>query len=93
VTNLTTGDSVLINDVTDANAIKSYRVLKPRIISIARSGPNAIIGWAYGTPPFQVQFKTNLTDTVWNNIGSPTANRTANVPMQTPTGFMRVFGQ
>ena len=93
VTNLTTGDKVLVNDVTDSNAIKSYRVLKPRITSIARSGPNAVVGWAYGTPPFQVQFKTNLTDTVWNTIGAPTANRTATVPIQTRTGFIRVFGQ
>lgn len=91
VTNLATGDKVLINDLADANAVKSYRVLKPQITRIARSGANAVIDWAYGTPPFQVQFKTNLTDTAWNNIGSPTPNSTANVPIQSATGFLRVF--
>jgi hypothetical protein len=93
VTNIATGGKVLINDVTDSNAIKSYRVLKPRITSISQNGSNATVGWAYGTPPFQVQFKTNVTDAVWNNIGSPTANRTANVPIQPSTGFIRISGQ
>jgi hypothetical protein len=92
VTNFATGDKVLINDPTDPNATKSYRVLKPRITSIARNGANAAVSWAYGTPPFQVQFKTNVNDIVWNNIGSTTSNRTANVPIQTTTGFIRVFG-
>ena len=90
VTNLDTGDKALINDSVP-NTIESYRVLKPQILSIARSGPDAVIDWAYGTPPFQVQFKTNITDTVWNNVGSTTSNRTANVPIQSSTGFIRVF--
>jgi len=93
VTNFVTGGKVLVNDPDDPNAIPSYRVLKPRITSINRNGSNAAVGWAYGTPPFQVQFKTNVTDAVWNNIGSPTANRTANVPIQSSTGFIRVFAQ
>jgi hypothetical protein len=90
---VTQGGAILINDTNYPNAVISYRVLKPRITSIVPSGPNAVVGWAYGTPPFQVQFKTNVTDTVWHNSGSPTANRTANVPIQPSTGFIRVFGQ
>jgi hypothetical protein len=92
VTNLPTGGKILINDTNDFNAIKSYRVLKPRITSIVPSGPNMSIGWAYGIPPFQVQFKTNIIDT-WSNLGSPTTNRTANVPIQPGAGFIRIFGQ
>ncbi len=91
VTNLATGDKALVNDTTDPNAIKSYRVLKPQITTVAKSGTNLAIDWAYGTPPFQVQFKTNLTDAVWSNLGSPTANRNVNVPMQSATGFVRVL--
>src|SRR5207302_10026734 len=48
VTNLETGDKVLINDLTNANAIKSYRVLAPIITSIGRSGSNVVVNWAYG---------------------------------------------
>jgi hypothetical protein len=90
VTNMATGDKVLIND-SAGNAVKSFRVLAPRIISIAKSGTNAVVNWAYGTPPYQVQFKTNVTDTVWNNLGAPTTNTTANVPIQSSTKFIRVF--
>lgn len=84
------GEKMLIND-TNVYAIVSYRALKPQITSIVRNGSNAAIDWAYGTPPFQVQFKTNVTDNVWNNVGSPTPNRTANVPIQSSIGFIRVY--
>ena len=89
VTNLATGDKVLVNDA-DPNAIKSFRVLKPQITSIAKSGANAVVNWAYGTPPFQVQVKTNLTDAAWSNVGAPTAGNTANVPIDSNTKFIRV---
>jgi len=105
VTNLTTtvfspatnivaqGGAILINDTNYPNAVISYLVLAPRIISIVKSGPNAVINWAYGTAPFQVQFTTNLTTAVWSNFGSSTTNRTATVPIQPGARFFRVFGQ
>jgi hypothetical protein len=95
VTNLATGGKVLINDPADPNAIKSYRALAlaPRITSVVRNGPNVVISWANGNPPFQVQFKNDPANPVWNNIGLPTANRTANVPILPGVGFIRVFGQ
>src|ERR1019366_5295398 len=87
VTNLATADKVLINDPADPNAIKTYRALAPRITSVVRNGPNVVISWAYGNPPFQVQFKNDPANPVWNNIGLPTANRTANVPILPGVGF------
>ncbi|HWW00896.1 MAG TPA: hypothetical protein VNZ64_14465 [Candidatus Acidoferrum sp.] len=93
VTNLVTGDKILINDPNYSNAIKSYRALKPRLTHIARNGPNAVVDWAYGTPPFQLQFKSSLTAPVWSNIGAPTTNQTATVPIQPGAGFFRVSGQ
>jgi hypothetical protein len=68
-------------------------VLAPFITTIAQSGSNVVLNWAYGAPPFQVQIKTNLTDAVWNNVGSPTSNSTASIPIQPGTRFFRVFGQ
>jgi len=91
--NFPTGTKTLVNDPADVNAIKSYRVLRPHIISIAKSGSNAAIQWTYGTPPFQVQFNTNLNNTVWSDVGAPTPNRTANVPIQPGNGFIRVYGK
>jgi hypothetical protein len=92
VTNLVTGGKVLVNDPANGSAVKSYRVLKPHIISIARSGPNAVINWAYGLPPWQVQFKSNLTD-AWSDVSPQTSNRTASVPIQPGAGFIRVIGK
>jgi hypothetical protein len=89
---LTTNVFTLIND-TNAAAIKSYRVLKPRITSIVRSGANAVVNWAYGTPPFQVETTTNLTNPVWAPSGAPTSSRTANVPIQPGAAFIRVYGK
>jgi len=66
-------------------------VIPPRITTIVRSGPDVVINWAYGNPPFQVQFKNNITGT-WSNSGSPTTARTAHVPIQPGAGFIRVMG-
>jgi hypothetical protein len=93
VSDLATGDKVLINDPASSTAIKSYRVLKPLITNIIRSGPDVVINWAYGTPPFQVQFKSDLSSLLWTDSGSPTTNRTAHVPIQPGAGFIRVAGQ
>jgi hypothetical protein len=93
VTNLVTGGKVLVNDTNYSNAISSYRVLKPLITSIVKSGSNVVITWAYGIPPFQLQSKTNLTDAVWNNVGSPTPNSTATLAIQPGSRFFRVYGQ
>ena len=93
VTNIATGGVVLINDTNFSNAISSYRVLAPHITNVGLSDVNAVLHWAYGTPPFQVQIKTNLNDAVWNNFGSPTPNSTATVSLQPGSRFFRVFGQ
>ncbi len=89
VTNLVTGDKALINDA-NPNSIKSFRVLKPQVTSIVKSGANALVNWAYGAPPFQVQVKTNLTDANWSNVGAPTAGNSASVPIDSNTKFIRV---
>lgn len=89
--NFATTNKILINDLSVTGAIKSFRVVPPRITSIVRSGSNVSISWAYGFPPFQVQFKSNLSDP-WANSGSPTSNRTALVPIQPGAGFIRVVG-
>jgi hypothetical protein len=90
---LGTGDKSLVNDPADANAAKSFRVLKPRLTRIVPSGSNLVIDWAYGTPPFQVQSATSLTNPIWTDVGPTTPNRTATVPISSGTAFIRVFGK
>ncbi len=88
---LPTGNKILVNDLSNANAIKSFRIVPPRILTISRSGGNVVLNWAYGNPPFQVQSKNKITD-AWTNSGSPTSNRTATIPIQPDAGFFRVVG-
>jgi hypothetical protein len=90
---VTQGGAILINDTNYPTAILSYSALAPRITSIGVSGANVVLNWAYGTPPFQVQVKTNLTDAVWNNVEPATPNSTATIPIQPGARFFRVFGQ
>jgi hypothetical protein len=90
VTNLVTGGKVLVNDTNYSNAISSYRVLAPIIISIVKSGSNVVLNWTYGNPPFQVQFKNNLAGS-WSNLGPTTTSRTATVPIQPGAGFFRIL--
>lgn len=93
VNNLASGEKILINDPGNPNGIKSYRVLIPRITSIARNEQNVVIQWAYGNPPFQLQFKNNLTDATWTDTGSPVTGRSATVAIQPNMRFFRVAGQ
>jgi hypothetical protein len=86
-----TGDMTLINDTNTVGAIKSFIVIPPRITSITRSGTDVVVSWAYGYPPFQLQFKNSING-AWNNFGSPTNARTAHVPIQPGAGFIRVVG-
>jgi hypothetical protein len=92
VTNLTTGAQVLINDPSVANSIKSFLVIPPRITNIVKSGSNVNIQWAYGNPPFQVQFKNDLNAALWSNSGGPTSTRSASVPISGGAGFIRIVG-
>lgn len=86
-----TGNMTLINDTNTVGSIKSFLVIPPRITSITRSGAEVILNWAYGFPPFQLQFKNNINGT-WANLGAPTNARTAHVAIQPGAGFIRVVG-
>jgi hypothetical protein len=91
VTNLTTGDKVLINDLTSGNPIKSYRAIPPRIASVVKNGSNLDIQWAYGTPPYQVQAKTDINGS-WSNVGGTTTSQSASIAILPGARFFQVLG-
>lgn len=74
----------------DNVGLYSLTVAPLQITSITKTGANAIVNWINGTPPYQVQVKTNLTD-AWSNVGAPTSDTSANVPIDSSTKFIRVF--
>ena len=91
---VTQGGAILINDTNYSTAIKSFRVLKPLITSIVKSGPNVVINWAYGLPPYQVQVSSDLSNPLgWSNFGGATGSTTATIPIVPGNRFIRVFGQ
>jgi len=92
VTNLATAGKVLINDPAVANSIKSFLVVPPRITSIVKNGSNVDLQWAYGNPPFQVQFKNDLNSPAWNNSGGTTGSRTASIAISPGAAFFRIVG-
>jgi len=63
------------------------------ITSITKSGSNLTINWAGGTPPYQLQTRTNVASGEWNNVGGSTSATSASVPISGTTGFYRVQGQ
>ena len=89
-----TTNKILINDLSNANAIKSFAAIQAplHIVSVSRSGGNLLINWAGGTPPFQVQVKNDLLSPTWTNSGSPTNGNSASIPIQGGAGFIRVGG-
>jgi hypothetical protein len=87
---LASNTKILVNDLSNPKAIKSFQTIPPRIVSITRAGPNVVLSWAGGQPPFQVQFKNDLKNPTWSNSGSSTTNFTASVPIQPGAGFFRV---
>jgi hypothetical protein len=94
---LATGDKILINDLSNAKAIKSFRdiavsVSPLQVSSISRNGTNVVVNWTGGSPPFQVQTKNDLQTPAWSNSGAPTTARTANIPIQSGSVFIRVSG-
>jgi hypothetical protein len=58
------------------------------------SGQNLTLTWSGGTPPYQVQSRSNLSvGSSWSNLGSTTSQTTVTVPMGGTQGYFRVQGQ
>jgi hypothetical protein len=96
---LSSGVLTLINDVTQPAAIRSYRSLDiqmpspARITSVVRDGSDLVIQWVDGTPPFQVEVSDTMFEDSWTDQGPPTSDRTATVPIEGASGYVRVGGQ
>jgi hypothetical protein len=65
----------------------------PRIDSTTRSGSELTLTWSGGTPPYQVQTRSNLTTGTWSNVGGTTTQTTATVPIAGTAGYFRVASQ
>jgi len=59
---------------------------------IARQGTNLLLSWTGGGASFQVQIKTNLSSTNWENLGSLSQTNRLLLPPTNPAGFYRIIG-
>ncbi len=64
--------------------------LAPSITSITISNNQAVVTWANGRPTYQLQSRSNFTDP-WLNVGPPTTNNSAVVPITGPQAFFRII--
>jgi len=79
---------------TEINQLYAEAFTPPVITTgISRLGNNLRLNWVGGSAPYQVQFKTNLTDPTWQSL-APAVN--TNSLVITPTNastFYRIVGQ
>lgn len=96
---LATGTRVLINDIGEPTAIRSFRSAaaapsSPTITRVEAVGGELVIEWVNGVPPFQVQTSPGLATGTWSNHGVPTTTRSTRIPIQPGgTTFVRLSGQ
>ncbi len=66
----------------------------PIWLNIARIGPNVLLSWTGGQPPYQVQKTTQLSSTnYWENVGGPIQTNSMTLPIEPGNLFLRVCGQ
>jgi len=63
------------------------------LTSVTVDAANLTVTWTGGTPPFKIQTRQSLSAGNWADVGSPTNERTATVPRNGATGFVRIVGQ
>ena len=61
--------------------------------TLSRQGTGLWLAWTGGIAPFQVQTKTNLLDSAWQNLGGSVDSNSLPVTPAKPVEFFRVQGQ
>jgi hypothetical protein len=79
-----TNTATLNINVTPAPAIVS---------SFTNTGTNLVLNFTGGISPYQLQVSTNLSETNWVNVGSPTNANSFSITPSEPAAFYRIVGQ
>jgi hypothetical protein len=90
-----TGDTALANGLNLGLHIASIAFVRNpplRIRSIIRNGGDVTIGWAGGTPPYQLQASPDLNPDSWTDVGAPTEALSATIPLTGSQRYFRVSG-
>ena len=65
----------------------------PIIAGLSRQGNILRLNWLGGSPPYQVQSKTNFASPVWQNFGTPINTNSLILTFSNAAAFYRVLGQ
>jgi uncharacterized repeat protein (TIGR03803 family) len=65
----------------------------PIVVTMSEQGGNLLLGWSGGVPLYQVQSNTNLLNTGWQNLGSPTSATNLVLTPSNAGVFYRIQGQ
>jgi hypothetical protein len=72
-----------------SSARSSEAVLSPNITGINIANDQVMLTWTNGRPTYQVQTRSTL-DASWVNVGAPTGDNFAAIPITGAQGFFRV---
>lgn len=94
------GTNAFLVSATDPSGLSGATTLNitvvaaPPILLSANWQVNSLgLTWSGGTPPYQVQWTTNLANPVWQNWGAALTGNSLTIPLTNDAAFYRIFGQ
>ncbi len=93
------GTNTVVLSVTDSGGLADSATLFVRVVSpvplqasLEPQGNDLLLSWTGGTPPYQVEMRTNLTTDVWTPLGAPTTQTSLLITPSNAATFYRVSG-
>ena len=94
------GTNSFVVSVTDPQNLSGTAMLNinvvapPSILStILANGTNLLLSWSGGIAPYQVQVSTDLTASVWINLGGVGSTNSVSITPSNAAAFYRILGQ
>jgi hypothetical protein len=95
-----TGTNSFLVSAQDASGLSNtatmyiYVGLPTAIISTLRlEGTDLLLSWSGGSPPFTVEKRTDLTNSLWEPVAGPIGTNVLTIYPTNQTEFYRVLGQ
>lgn len=94
------GNNSFIVSVTDGTGLSSFAFMSinvtaaaPLVLQITPQGTNLMLSWTGGVAPYQVMVASQLTQSGWQSLGSPTTATNMIVKPSSAGAFYQVHGQ
>jgi hypothetical protein len=77
---------------SDATLTVTVVANTPISLALSQQGPDLVLAWAGGQPPFQVESSSDLDSGNWQDVGAATTNRTMTIVPSSNRALFRVRG-